>query len=94
MAKLKNYDGSIDLISGVRQKNNGDFPLMDAHAVQTREDGTRLDAEIEEIRLLAENSGASVSCQEQEDGILLTIDENQYFLRYGAISITDPFLYS
>ena len=84
MAKLKNYDGSIDLISGLRQKNNGDFPLMDAHAVQIREDGTRLDVEIEEIRRLAENSGASVSCQEQDDGILLTINENSYFLKYGS----------
>lgn len=28
------YTGSIDLISGIRQKNGGNFPLVDAKAVQ------------------------------------------------------------
>jgi hypothetical protein len=50
MAKLENYDGSVELISGLKQKNDGDFPLVEANAVQTRADGTRLDAELEELR--------------------------------------------
>lgn len=43
---MESYKGSIDLISGLRPKNGGAFPLMEAKDVQTREDGTRLDAEL------------------------------------------------
>lgn len=50
MARIESYTGSIDLISGIRPKNGGSFPLMDAHDVQTREDGTRLDEELEALR--------------------------------------------
>lgn len=60
MAKLENYTGSIDLISGLRQKNGGTFPLMDANAVQTREDGTRLDVELDEIKQSIEDKKGSV----------------------------------
>lgn len=52
MAKNTSYNGTIDLISGIRPKNNGTFPLMDAHDVQTQEDGTRLDAELLAMRAL------------------------------------------
>lgn len=37
MDKLSNYNGSIDLISGLRPKNNGTFPLMQAHDIQVTE---------------------------------------------------------
>lgn len=37
MDKLPNYNGTIDLISGLRAKNNGNFPLMQAHDVQVTE---------------------------------------------------------
>lgn len=43
MARNQSYKGSIDLIGGLRPKNNGAFPLLDAHDVQVEEDGTRLD---------------------------------------------------
>lgn len=43
MAKLTNYTGSVELISGIKQKNNGDFPLLEANAIQVNEDGKRLD---------------------------------------------------
>lgn len=65
MAKNESYNGTIDLISGIRPKNNGTFPLMDAHDVQTQEDGTRLDAELERLdaevaqKLAAPESGTS-----------------------------------
>lgn len=52
MAKNESYNGTIDLISGIRPKNNGTFPLMDAHDVQTQEDGTRLDAELTALHAL------------------------------------------
>ena len=49
MAKLENYNGSIELISGIIQKNNQDFALMEAHAVLVDEEGTRLDEKILEL---------------------------------------------
>ena len=46
MAKLENYNGSVSLMAGITQKGGGDFAMVEANAVQTREDGTRLDAEL------------------------------------------------
>ena len=43
MADLENYKGTIDLIAGLRPKNNGNFPLMQAHDIVVDENGTRLD---------------------------------------------------
>ena len=61
MARNESYTGSIDLISGIRPKNGGSFPLVDAHDVQTREDGTRLDAELAliwaKLKEIIENGG-------------------------------------
>lgn len=49
MAKLENFNGSIELISGIIQKNNQDFALMEAHSVVVDEEGTRLDEKILEL---------------------------------------------
>lgn len=40
---MAKYNGSIELISGLKQANGQDFPLVDASAVQVDESGTRLD---------------------------------------------------
>lgn len=45
----ENYKGSIELISGLKQKNDVDFPLMEAHAVAVYE--TDLEGQTTEIRL-------------------------------------------
>lgn len=37
------YNGSVDLIAGLRTKNNGTFPLVDAKDVYV-DDNTRLNA--------------------------------------------------
>ena len=50
MAKLENYNGSVELMAGITQKGGGDFALVEAGAVQTREDGTRLDTELEALQ--------------------------------------------
>ena len=60
MAKLNNYSGSIDLITGLRQKNNGDFPLLTAHDVQVDENGKRLDTKLEELAK-TEGGGTSIT---------------------------------
>lgn len=36
------YNGSVELISGLKPKNGGTFPLVNAPDVQVGEDGTRL----------------------------------------------------
>lgn len=36
------YNGSVELISGLKPKNGGTFPLVNAPDVQVDEDGTRL----------------------------------------------------
>lgn len=43
------YKGSVELISGITQKNNGTFPLMDASAVQVDDNDKRLDTKLQEI---------------------------------------------
>lgn len=49
MAKLESYNGSIEVIAGFKQKNEQDFPLMDAHSIQTNEAGQRLDERLAEL---------------------------------------------
>ena len=42
------YSGSVDLISGIRPKNNGTFPLVDAHDVYVAGPDKRLDTALTE----------------------------------------------
>lgn len=70
MAKLDNYTGSVELISGVKQKNNSDFPLMEAHSVQVDEEGKRLDEALAELK--SNDFGLSV---DDEGYIVQTIEE-------------------
>lgn len=61
------YTGSIDLISGIRQKNGGNFPLLEASAVQVGDDpDVRLPeylnkiTEIQSVDALPENPDPNV----------------------------------
>lgn len=60
------YNGSIELISGLKPKNNGDFPLVNAPDVQVDDDGTRLPAmlakitEVQSVDVLPENPDPNV----------------------------------
>lgn len=60
MAKLENYNGSIDLISGLRPKNDGDFPLMQAHDIVVDENGTRLDEKLESLSSAISTAGSAI----------------------------------
>lgn len=55
MAKLNNYNGSIELPSGLKPKGENDYPLLDAHSIVVDEKGTRLDETLA-------NGTASVGC--------------------------------
>lgn len=43
------YNGSVELISGLKPKNGGTFPLVNAPDVQVDEDGTRLPVMLSKI---------------------------------------------
>lgn len=68
------YNGSIELISGLKPKNNGDFPLVNAPDVQVDEDGTRLPAvlakitEVQSVDALPENPDPNVLYLIREEG--------------------------
>ena len=46
---MDNYKGSIELISGLTPKNNGNFPLLNTEQIQAKSDGTRLDKVLEDL---------------------------------------------
>lgn len=62
------YKGSVELISGITQKNGGDFPLMDASAIQYDDTGMRMD---EKMRTVSEK----VETLETEKGVSITEEE-------------------
>lgn len=49
------YKGSVELISGIIQKNGGNFPLMDASAVQYDDTGKNVKQAIQELETGAGN---------------------------------------
>ena len=60
------YNGSVELISGLKPKNGGTFPLVNAQDVQVGEDGTRLPVtlakitEVQSVDALPENPDPNV----------------------------------
>jgi hypothetical protein len=75
MSKLTNYNGSIELIAGVTQKNGLDFPLIEAHAVLVDESGTRLDEKLQSIG--GSTGGSGLYVLELND-IKGTLTDEQY----------------
>lgn len=73
MANLESYTGSIEIISGLKPKNNGDFPLVEAHDIQVREDGTRLDEVLDELK---NDSGGSLTVVDDGDGNVTLMSTN------------------
>lgn len=49
------YKGSVELISGITQKNGGDFMLMDASAVQYDDTGKSVKDKLGELEAGAGN---------------------------------------
>ena len=66
------YTGSVDLISGIRPKNNGSFPLVDAKDVYVTDD-KRLDAALNDKADAAQTIPKPV--EEGATGQILRIDE-------------------
>ena len=68
------YNGSVELISGLAQKNGGSSPLVNAPDVQVDDDGTRLPAvlakitEVQSVDALPEDPDPSVLYLIREEG--------------------------
>ena len=62
------YKGSVELISGITQKNGGSFPLRDASAVQYDDTGKNVKQAIEEL----EAGGNVEAISEEEIAALFT----------------------
>lgn len=73
---MAEYQGSIELIGGLKPKNNGSFPLMDAKDIQVDDTGKRLDAALADI-------GTSV---------ILTLAEYQVLKNSGQLKETTSYI--
>lgn len=75
----ENYKGSIELISGLKQKNNLDFPLMEASAVAFYEEVTLEDGStsVKEIRLPEKLKSVGISKDEKEQLIQEAVSQAQ-----------------
>lgn len=51
MAKLNNFISSVEVPSGISPINEKDFALIDAHYIQTDEDGERLDTRLNKLNI-------------------------------------------
>lgn len=81
MAERENYSGSVELISGLKPKNNGDFPLLHAHDIQVDADGTRLDEKL---------STMSTDDSTGDSGVSIAPSVvNEFKLRYQFYYYTD-----
>jgi hypothetical protein len=64
---MAEYNGTIELISGITPKNNGTFPLVNAKDVAFYENG-------EEIRLTDKINQVGISDKEKDDLVELAVD--------------------
>ena len=77
MSKLNNFKGSIELISGITQKNNQDFPLIEAHAVQADESGKRLDEALGSISIDDDTIVDAITSSQDWKDIVTKITNNE-----------------
>lgn len=68
------YNGSIELISGLKAKNGGTFPLINAPDVQVDEDGMRLP---EMLAKITEVQGVDVLPENPTPHVLYLIREEE-----------------
>lgn len=86
---MAKYKGSVELISGLTQKNGGKFPLLDASAIQVDDNDTRLNQIIEDIKngsAITSISYENVTGKPQINGIELT--GNKTIVELGILDNT------
>ena len=87
----ENYKGTIELISGLKQKNNLDFPLMEASAVAFYEEVQAEDGSttVKEIRLPEKLKSVGISKEEKEQLIQEAVSQAQNILEEDLTSLGD-----
>ncbi len=96
------YQGSIELIGGLKPKNNGSFPLMEAKDIQVGPEGTRLDDALNRINTsviltLAEYQELENNGQLKEStSYIVTCTETEYqnLVSDGAVNPSVVYLVS
>lgn len=96
------YQGSIELIGGLKPKNNGSFPLMEAKDIQVDSEGTRLDDALNRINTsvvltLAEYQELENNGQLKETtSYIVTCTETEYqnLVSDGAVNSSVVYLVS
>lgn len=94
MSNKKEYNGSIEVISGFKQANGQDFPLMEASAIQVDDEGKRLDEKLEEMCVQAEEKFEKLDAKVDEKVEELTVNlengtgENSLKQKGGKASAT------
>lgn len=96
------YQGSIELIGGLKPKNNGSFPLMEAKDIQVDSEGTRLDDALNSINTsviltLAEYQELENNGQLKENtSYIVTCTETEYqnLVSDGAVNSSVVYLVS
>lgn len=96
------YQGSIELIGGLKPKNNGSFPLMEAKDIQVDPEGTRLDDALNRINTsviltLAEYQELENNGQLKEStSYIVTCTETEYqnLVSDGAVNPSVVYLVS
>lgn len=86
---MAKYKGSVELISGLTQKNGGKFPLLDASAVQVDDNGTRLNKIIEDLKngsAITQIDYTNITGKPQINGVELT--GNKTAVELGIIDNT------
>ena len=68
------YNGSVELISGIKPKNGATFPLVNAQDVQVGEDGTRLAVTLAKI---TEVQGVDALPENPDPNVLYLIREEE-----------------
>lgn len=61
MAKLSNFVSSVEVPSGISPINDKDFPILDAHSIQTTEEGERLDTSLENIKQVNQQNTTDIN---------------------------------
>ena len=71
---MAEYNGSIELISGITQKGGGTFPLASAKDIQVDDEGKRLNTKLAEIDDELKNSASTLpAVTENDNGKVLSV---------------------
>ena len=85
------YSGSIELISGITQKNNGNFPLVDASAVRVK-DNERLNETIITLNDSVNNLNALIGYQDLLLGMTPYTVTQEIPLKLSSVSETSYYI--